>query len=158
MEALLRLQWKVFCQWMEKAETAQRRRAVQVNELQRNISKCREAIGERQGQDKLVDLCESSDNIRILFHEFRKESVSQLSKFWNGYVVMVLLLLRFIKAEREGNWEKHLQATADMLPHFFSMDKTNYSRWLPVYLADTSLLEETAPEANVSQNRMYFKP
>jgi len=43
---------------------------------------------------------------------------------------------------------EHLQATADMLPHFFSMDKTNYSRWLPVYLADMSLLEETAPEVH----------
>ena len=148
MEALLRLQWKAFCQWMEKVENAQRRGAVQVNEIQRNISKCREVIGERQLQDKLVDLCDSWGDIRILFHEFRKGSVSQLSKFWNGYVEMVLLLLRFIKAEREGNWKKHLQATADMLPHFFSMDKTNYSRWLPVYLADMSLLEETAPEVH----------
>jgi len=104
--------------------------SVQVNEIQGNISKCREAIGERQGQDKLVDLCESSDDIHILFHEFRKESVSQLSKFWNGYVEMVLLLLRFIKAEREGNWVKHLQATADMLPHFFSMDKTKLMKQL----------------------------
>lgn len=59
---------------------------------------------------------------------------------------MVLLLLRFVRAERSGDWMLHLAATADMLPHFWSMDRVNYSRWLPVYLADMRKLEENAPE------------
>ena len=52
--------------------------------------------------------------------------------------------LRFIRAERDADWRLHLAATADMLPHFFSMDRTNYSRWLPVYLADMHQLADNA--------------
>lgn len=32
-----------------------------------------------------------------------------------------------------------------MTPHFFAMDKQNYSRWLPVYLADMQSLESKHP-------------
>ena len=46
---------------------------------------------------------------------------------------MVLVLLQFIKAERTGNWKLPLSATAAMIPHFYSMDRVNYARWLPVF-------------------------
>ena len=69
----------------------------------------------------------------------------QLFAFWGEYVCMVQLLLQFIKAERTGNLLKHLSATAAMTPHFFSMDRPNYSRWLLVYLADIDQLSETHP-------------
>ena len=59
---------------------------------------------------------------------------------------MVLVLLQFIKAERTGNWKLHLSATAAMVPHFFSMDRVNYARWLPVYLSDMNMLETSHPE------------
>ena len=63
----------------------------------------------------------------------------------NISVCMVQLLLHFIKAERTGNSRQHLSATAAMTPHFFSMDRPNYSRWLLVYLADMNQLSETHP-------------
>lgn len=59
---------------------------------------------------------------------------------------MVLLLLQFVKAERTGNWKLHLSATAAMVPHFLSMDRINYARWLPVYLSDMNMLESNHPE------------
>ena len=49
---------------------------------------------------------------------------------------MILLLLEFIRAEREGDWELHLKVTTKMIPYFFAMDRLNYSRWLPVYIMD----------------------
>ena len=58
---------------------------------------------------------------------------------------MVLLLLKFIRAEREDDWELHLKATTEMIPPFFAMDRLNYSRWLPVYIMDMRHLHETAP-------------
>lgn len=58
---------------------------------------------------------------------------------------MVEILLMFIKAERTGNWKAHLSAAVAMTPHFFAMDKQNYSRWLPVYLADMQSLESQHP-------------
>ena len=32
-----------------------------------------------------------------------------------------------------------------MVPHFFSMERVNYSRWLPVYLSDMHMLQLTHP-------------
>ena len=32
-----------------------------------------------------------------------------------------------------------------MIPHFFAMDRTNYARWMPIYLADMYKLEERHP-------------
>ena len=68
--------------------------------------------------------------------------------FWDSYIEMVELLLTFIRAEREGNWSLHLAATMEMTPHFFSMDRVNYSRWLPVNLADMDQLAVTEPEVH----------
>ena len=59
---------------------------------------------------------------------------------------MVKLLLDFIRAEREGNWNLHLEAFAAMLPWLTMYDHTNYAKWGPTYLADMKSLARTAPE------------
>ena len=59
---------------------------------------------------------------------------------------MVTSLLQFLKAERTGNWKLHLSSIATMLPHYFAMDRQNYARFLPVYLADMQRLELTHPD------------
>lgn len=33
-----------------------------------------------------------------------------------------------------------------MVPYFFSMDRVNYARWLPVYLSDMNMLESKRPD------------
>ena len=52
-----------------------------------------------------------------------------------SYMDMVSLLLRFIRATREGAWIDHLSAVAGVTPWMFSYDHTNYSRYLPVIAA-----------------------
>ena len=82
-----------------------------------------------------------------LFREFKGQnrSKSRLFAFWEEYGAMVSLLLQFIKAERTGNWNLHLASVAAMIPHFFAMDRQNYARYLPVYLADVRQLETKHP-------------
>ena len=81
-----------------------------------------------------TDLTEITD----LFAIFKSENQerSKLFAFWDEYCSMVTTLLQFLKAERTGNWKLHLFSTAAMLPQFFAMDRQNYARYLPVYLAD----------------------
>ena len=55
------------------------------------------------------------------------------------------MLLQFVKAERTGNWRPHLAAASSMTPYFFTHDRHNYSRWLPVYLADMEKLQQKHP-------------
>ena len=58
---------------------------------------------------------------------------------------MILVLLEFIRAEREGDWELHLKVTTKMIPYLFAMDCLN-SRWLPVYIMDMRNLQEKVPD------------
>ena len=83
-----------------------------------------------------------------LFGVFKSENQarSKLFTFWNEYGAMVTSLLQFLKAERTGNWKLHVSSIAAMLPHYFAMDRQNYARFLPVYLADMQRLELTHPD------------
>ena len=74
---------------------------------------------------------------------FKQETSSKLFKLWDKYIEMILLLLEFIRAEQEGDWELHLKVTTKMIPYFFAMDRMNYSRWLPVYIMDMRNLQES---------------
>ena len=53
--------------------------------------------------------------------------------------------MQFIKAKRIGNWLLHLSGTTAVTPNIFSMGRSNYSRWLLVYLANMNMLSETHP-------------
>ena len=53
---------------------------------------------------------------------------------------MVEILLNFIRANREGNWNLHLQSFAEMLPRMTVNDHTNYARWGTIYLAEMKSL------------------
>ena len=149
MEALLRLQWQAFITHTSGTPTASSLETLNEDELSTALSKCRATSSSKQEMAQSFDiLCGMVTNVQTSFSQFKMKACmkSQMFKFWNSYIDMVLILLRFIRAERDGNWPLHLAATADMVPHFFSMDRTNYSRWLPVYLADMQKLHETAPE------------
>ena len=39
------------------------------------------------------------------------------------------LLLSNIRAEREGDWQLHLQTVAKMIPYFFATNRPNYAHW-----------------------------
>ena len=41
-----------------------------------------------------------------------------------------------------------MSALAEMTPHFFVMDRPNYARWLPVYIADMNMLESRHPKVH----------
>ena len=78
-------------------------------------------------------LCDKLPQLQQIFARFCAEASqlqSKLFHFWNMYIDIVLLLLRFIQAEREGSWKLHLKAVAEVLPYFFSMDCINYSRYV----------------------------
>ena len=84
----------------------------------------------------------------IKYKEHCKEDNGPLKLFWNSYLEMVELLMNFVRATREGNWDLHLECIKEMLPWVFPFDHTNYARYLPVYLAQMMVLPETHPEAH----------
>ena len=116
--------------------------------MNKDIHSYRAASTSEERKDSYLSPGDTSKELRNLFSRFKQKTSSPQFKFWDSYIKMVLLLLRFIRAEREGNWKLQLETTAEMIPHFFSMDRTNYSRWLPVYIMDMYQLEETAPDVH----------
>lgn len=128
MEALLRLQWQSFGVWLEEQQNIP-----DINEdlCLALITACQSSVNDTDVLKKNVDsLCEQLPALLDAFAAFKHQASEQskLFRFWNMYINMVLLLLRFIRAERDGMWSLHLNAVAEMVPYFYSMDRVNYSR------------------------------
>lgn len=83
----------------------------------------------------------SSVNFVKLFDkymEFLRHENGKLSEFWLSYLDMVEILLRLMRASREGNWELHVSS--------FAHDNLNYARYLSYYLSEMSHLREEHPD------------
>ncbi len=147
MEALLRLQWQAFSHWIEDKGVNDSNSPL-VKNLTSKIKQCRDSSAQDQMPDIFREFCCDLQTIQNLFTTFISEAAnkSHLFAFWNLYIDMVQGLLQFIRAEREANWQLHLSATAELTPYFYCMDRTNYSRWLPIYLADMHLLQSAHPD------------
>ena len=63
-------------------------------------------------KDLLHEICHKMNAAK---ESFKKHRTAQL---WLQYMKMIYILRRFIKAERIGNWNLHLQAVQEMLPYF----------------------------------------
>ena len=147
MEALFRLLWQAFLEWLERQQIGLENGAKQV--IICRIKQCQNTINQEDFfADNWSSLQGCIEPLMLLLDDFKLESrkESKVFNFWEDYINMVLLLLQFVKAERTGNWKLRLSATAAMVPHFFSMDRVNYARWLPVYLSDMNMLESKHPE------------
>ena len=70
---------------------------------------------------------------------------TNLQPFWMAYVEMVDILRGLLLADREGDWPLHLSCIPSMIHWCFALDKINYARYLPVYYAQMSRLQETSP-------------
>lgn len=67
--------------------------------------------------------------------------------FWVSYLDMVGCLLSFLRATRTADWYLHLAALEEMIPWFFSYDRINYARYLPIYHLEMLNLKVTHPFA-----------
>ena len=57
--------------------------------------------------------------------------------YWNNFIEKVFPVLQGLtRSHREENWQLHLSAIQLALQLVFAFDRTNYKRWLPLYLED----------------------
>ena len=84
------------------------------------------------------------------FSEFLRkcEETSKLCKYWNGIVEMTNRLQNLVSADREGNWDNHIQAVRDLLPIFIEADSINYLHDASWYLESTLQLYINHPDVN----------
>ncbi|KAG1703716.1 hypothetical protein GQR58_004176 [Nymphon striatum] len=118
-EALMRLVWKGFLEWLENNHSTD---LPHLDETFRVVmamhgDTCATTLESSRNEDGILDDLE-----------------------------MIEILLGLIRADREGGWYLHLASIKSMIPWCFAMDKTNYSRYLPVYHAQMTQLEQTCPD------------
>ena len=120
MEALLRLKWDAFCSWLSKGGggEVESEGGPILNLVDSVIDRYRTAVTAEEKKEAYLLLCNIATRVEDLLTRFKQETSSNLFKFWDEYIEMILLLLQFIRAEREGDWELHLKVTAKTIPYF----------------------------------------
>jgi len=67
--------------------------------------------------------------------------------FWATIMDLELLMCRFIRSLREGDFPLYVQVCDELLWSWFHvMDHTNYARWLPVHVRDMVQLPQKHPQ------------
>ena len=141
-EAMWRLRWESFMRWMAEQQVSESPDFGSlyelVSDMRRNLS-CEE-----------VGLLLSSGEFNKLKEDFSLflESCGPNATFWSDFIDMVQLLLGFVRSSRTRNWPMHIQCLQEMLPWITAYDRTNYSRYLPVYILDMLCLSSTHPDAH----------
>ena len=68
-------------------------------------------------------------------------------KYWPTMITeLELLMCRFIRSLREGDFTLYVQVCDELCAWFRVMDHTNYARWLSVHMRDMVQLSETHPD------------
>ena len=140
MEALWRLRWKSFGIWL-----AEQDQNFDQDVLVGIISNIRNDLS----NVAFTALLESDQFLKAYtsYKQFISCSKYPMFLFWSSYIEIVCLLLKFIRATREGNWNLHLSRIRDMLPWVTSYNRISYSRYLPIYWCQMNTLSETHPQA-----------
>ena len=134
-ESFLRLAWAGFQPWLKEHFPEECGIIDDTRILMKNMG----IADIDQLKEEKIENDTSYKKMIAYFNEYLKhlhDSNGQLSSFWMSYVDMIEILLAFIRASRESNWEMHLSAVRSMLPCFFTYDSLNYSRYMSIYFSD----------------------
>ncbi|XP_049332864.1 uncharacterized protein LOC111197609 isoform X2 [Astyanax mexicanus] len=97
-------------------------------------------------------LCENVklDQMCSKYEDFvtRQNAESPTFAFWSSYIDMVQILLLFVSATRESDWQLHLSTLRLMMAWFFAYDRVNYARYLPSYWLEMVSLPLTHPSCH----------
>jgi hypothetical protein len=63
-------------------------------------------------------------------------------KFWDIILRLEIMILIFIKAHRERQFQLFVEILDALAPWFFALDHVNYSRWLPIFINDMKSLPD----------------
>lgn len=143
-EALMRLAWESFTEWLD---TNYNRDLEHLNEVIRLVADLQDDMRGATFESTLNN--GSVQRILDLFAVFLERQHcenGQLAAYWMLYIDLVEILLGLIRADRTGDWQLHLGSIRALIPWCFAMDKTNYARYLPVYHAQMSELDRTSPD------------
>ena len=150
VEALLRVRWAAFVEWLQTKPFT----GIDTTRLTSDIRQVRQTL--HLDDILVVANSVSFKGICSLYDQFCQTPNGPMAEYWNSYIGMVQLLLRFIRSTKEGNWQLHFECIRQMAPWMFAYDRTNYSRYLPLYWCEMMALPRTHPQAYQHLNSGEF--
>ena len=92
------------------------------------------------------------------FDKWTQEKSSQHPQFsyWNTTMKLQHILLKFLKAQREGDFPDYVDSLRAIVPWMFILDHWNYARWMSVHIYDLELLEKTCPAVDMEFRKGHF--
>ena len=82
------------------------------------------------------------------FNAFKRNGYksSQQFEYWNTFLNEIAPVIRDLtRSHREADWKLHMSAVRRALPLYFTFDRVNYKRWLPIYYEDCIALPQNLP-------------
>ena len=81
------------------------------------------------------------------FPDWCKDQANKIPQFqfWNMTLKFELLILILVRSFRQSDFKLYLSALMAITPWMFALDRTNYSRWLPVHIRDMAELPNKHP-------------
>ena len=114
--------------------------------LQANLSAARSVFQQLMTGSSQADITSLPDAIHKLndrIDQFKSSLMNyRTAKLWLQYLCMVDLLRRFIRSERTGNWNLHLQVLHEMLPYLAAAGHSLYTKSIYIYLQRMAQLSE----------------
>ena len=113
------------------------------------VSRSEELYTELVGKKTAEDVA-GSDILDMILTKVTEEqksrkAVSRTAALWLQYLDMLDMLRGFLKAERTGNWEMHMQAVSQMLPYFATSGHNHYTQSASLYLQSMKNLNVEHP-------------
>ena len=76
----------------------------------------------------------------------QKEEQHPQFSYWNKVLELELLLLQFLRAQRNGNFPLYVETLGIIVQWMFATDHIHYARWLTIHVRDLLQLSMLCPE------------
>ena len=73
-----------------------------------------------------------------------KTSESPMFHYWKMIFNLQVLILMFIRSERESDFPLYVQVLKSAMKYIFAFNHYNYARWLTVHVDDLMKLEKVS--------------
>ena len=126
-----------------------------IEELNDDSCKAIEELSETPNADNLNNTV--SNQMYCDFKEsVRNGSLAKTAMFWMNYMNIVWLVLTYIRATKQNDFELHLSSLYELCPLFFTYNHHNYTRYIPANMITMLNLPVTHPGAEDLLRRNGF--
>ena len=86
----------------------------------------------------------------------RRKRESLQFQYWHVAFQLELVVLSFVRSIRSANFQLYLECITKLIPWFFSLDHSNYARWMSVHVRDMTALKMTYPQVAAAFEDGHF--